>query len=589
MKNNVILLLMVIISLMVFLACTNYDAENDFQVESVDNGRSVRITEYVGAKSKLRIPPKINKLPITYIGENAFRGKNLISVTIPNSVTHIEKNAFRNNQLTNINIPDSVTHIENGAFALNRLINLTIPSSVIYIGDGAFLYNRFTSINIPESVTHIGYFPFAFDQLTNINIPENVRITYYISDNLKVIHPLPGEIENILKEFADFSQGKMQLNIVDPMKANLAGYIEQIGITPQQIQTVEKGIITVYTGIAIEYLEKVDVLPLVVSLEMLEYDITLRIRTLVQAIVPKLGVIIGDNFRDWNDDFRRLQNVYTQAGYQFQMIIPGQNIPESLSALMVLGGVETLDEVCLYQIDHYIQNGGKAFFAVKGIHIDTQAGIEARLLKDKGLLSMLSGYGVTVLPEIAMDKSALTMQYQTRTPSGAVQFRITRYPQWIRVLGENGNPSHPASAHFGGLDLYWASPLYLNSQNGVNTDYLFTSTAEAWSMREPFSTSPENASLFERDANKTMGKKVLGASLTGVFPSWFKGKPKPEQNGGITLPDMPSQSRTTQIIIVGDIDFATSFMNVTGGQHNLDFMIQATNWLCYDDDVIIVR
>ncbi|MDR0291022.1 MAG: GldG family protein [Treponema sp.] len=428
-------------------------------------------------------------------------------------------------------------------------------------------------------------------------IPDQIRITYYLSDKLKSIHPLPGEIEDLLKEYAGFSKGKIQLTVRDPAKAKLTDQVEQLGIMPQQIQTMEEdqsSVMTVYTGIVIEYLDEIDVLPVVFSLETLEYDLTSRIRALVRGSSRLLGVIAADNPMRWNEQYRQLQNAYMQAGYQLRHIAPGQDIPETVPALIVLGGAETLDEAALYQIDRYIQNGGKALFTAKSVDVNTEGSLEARLVDDGGLLNMLSTYGATILPEIAMDRSSLTMQYQTRSPNGAIMMRITRYPQWFRVLGENGNPAHPVSSRFSGLDLYWASPIQLSAPYGVEADYLFTSTPEAWSMREPFLTSPEALYLLERDAAETKGTKILGASLAGIFPSWFADRPKPQREydpelGEEELPDMPLQPKAARILVVGNTEFATSFMNATNGQRNLEFLIQAADWLCNDDDIIGIR
>jgi len=109
-------------------------------------------------------------------------------------------------------------------------------------------------------------------------------------------------------------------------------------------------------------------------------------------------------------------------------------------------------------------------------------------------------------------------------------------------------------------------------------------------MREPFYTSPEMPMMFTKDAADTAGAKILGASLTGVFPSWFRDKPKPEQDDGSELPDMPSEPKPSRLVIAGDTDFATSFMNVTGAQgSNVDFIIKTADWMSNDDDIIGIR
>jgi ABC-type uncharacterized transport system involved in gliding motility auxiliary subunit len=423
-------------------------------------------------------------------------------------------------------------------------------------------------------------------------IPDQVQITYYLSDKLKAMHPLPGEIEDLLREYTAYSRGKIKLTVRDPVKANLVSLMEQVGIMPQQIQTTEQdqaSIMTIYSGVVIEYLGMFDVLPWVFALETLEYDLTSRIRALVQERSRGLGIIAADNPRSWSEEYQYLQSVLAQAGYRFRLINPSEEIADTLPALIVLGGVESLDETALYQIDRYIQNGGKVFFSVKSVFVDKEGGMEARLMYDNGLLEMISSYGVTLLPEIAMDRTALTMQYQTRTPSGSIQIRMARNPQWIRVSRENGNPEHPVGARFGGLDLYWANPLTLYAPRGVTAEYLFTSTPDAWSMREQFLTNPEISYLMERDADETSGQKILGASLTGIFPSWFAGKPKPSGEDMQELPDMPDIPKPARIIVIGETDFLTSFMNVTGAHQNLNFLVQVVDWLSNDDDIIGIR
>jgi hypothetical protein len=86
-----------------------YDAENDFETRYIDGGKAVEITGYKGSKSEVSIPPQIQGLPVTFIGDSAFAGKELTGVTIPDSVTFIWDSAFAGNQLTSITIPSGVT------------------------------------------------------------------------------------------------------------------------------------------------------------------------------------------------------------------------------------------------------------------------------------------------------------------------------------------------------------------------------------------------------------------------------------------------------------------------------------------------
>jgi ABC-type uncharacterized transport system involved in gliding motility auxiliary subunit len=52
---------------------------------------------------------------------------------------------------------------------------------------------------------------------------------------------------------------------------------------------------------------------------------------------------------------------------------------------------------------------------------------------------------------------------------------------------------------------------------------------------------------------------------------------------------MPDAASPSRIIVVGDTDFATNLLGISGASYNLDFLLQAADWLCNDDDIIGIR
>ncbi|MDR0689715.1 MAG: GldG family protein [Spirochaetaceae bacterium] len=426
-------------------------------------------------------------------------------------------------------------------------------------------------------------------------IPDQLRITYYVSDKLSAIHPMPGEIEDLLREYAAYSRGKIRFTRRDPAKTGMVQAVEQMGIQSRQIQSVEQDeatFSTVYTGIVIEYLDQAEVLPWVFSLDTLEYDLSSRIRSMIRETGREVGVLVGDADKQWASDYGYLEQVFTQSGYRVRVLSPGEEISDALPVLLVLGGVEELDEWALYRIDRYIQNGGKVLFALEGVFVDSKNSLEVREKTDGGLLAMISSYGAAVRPEMVLDRSALTLQYQTAAPNGSIQFRIIRYPHWIGVLAENGNAKHPITSGFAGVDLFWASPIDLSPPESVEGEILLSTTPDAWLMTKDFSANPETGYLFEREEPDTRGTKNLAVALSGRFPGWFRDKPKPIREGsGEELPDLPAAARDSRIVVIGDSDLATTLVQMTQGQgiQNLDFMLKTTDWLGSDDDIIGIR
>ena len=409
-------------------------------------------------------------------------------------------------------------------------------------------------------------------------ISDQVTITYFVSDRLALAHPMPSGIADLLREYAAHSRGRIRILQRDPQRADLVRSVEDLGILPWQIQVIENNqpaTATVYSGILIEYLDRAAVIPLVINPYTLEYDLSSRIRALVRNAPRELGVIVGDAANLWHEDFRRLNSALFLAGFNVWLLHPGEPIPDTLPAVFVLGGAEDLDEFHLYFIDRYISGGGNALFAVDGVFVDSRGNLQARPLHDGGLLAMLANYGALVANALALDEAALSLTFHDGT-----QVRSVRYPHWIAVQEQGGNPRHPLTAAFSGLDLYWASPLELFPPPAVTAEILFTSTEAAWLQRDAFITDPASPSFFSDGFPHSSGTKILGAALSGIFPSAFE---------GLSL-FPPVQRRPSRIIVIGDTDFASDIMEVgQSDARNLDFLVRAADWLSGNDDLLDIR
>ncbi|MDR1308255.1 MAG: GldG family protein [Treponema sp.] len=433
-------------------------------------------------------------------------------------------------------------------------------------------------------------------------IGEDLRITYYLSNKLRSLDPAPGEIGDVLREYEERSRGKIRLTVRDP--GSNPQDAERFGLSAQPLQNVEQNEASfsmVYSGIVIEYLDKYEVIPWVFSLDTLEYDVTSRIRALVNGKRRELGVMACEPRKDWNEYYGFMNQALVQSGFSVLQIRPGEEIPDTLPLLMVLGGAEELDEYALYRIDRYIQLGGRVLFAVETVDVDLFETWEARLKNDRGLLAMLSGYGATLGPGLVLDLAALPMPYQNPVTR---QTGNIRYAPWVGVLGEFRNPDHILTSRFSGVDLYWASPITLTlPESGLVTgEALFTSTPQAWLMTRDFRIRPEDNAFFTLEQEETAGEKILAAALEGRFPSWFgeKGKPVPEtgewegdewETAPGELPDMPAAPRDSRIVVVGDSDIGSFLMQYTQRNQslNLNFLLEAAGWLGNDDDIVGIR
>ena len=81
------------------------------------NSGNITITSYQGSSQHVVVPAIINGYPVATIGEGAFQGSSIITVTLPDSIKTIDWFAFSGcTALSEITIPPSVNSVGYGAF-----------------------------------------------------------------------------------------------------------------------------------------------------------------------------------------------------------------------------------------------------------------------------------------------------------------------------------------------------------------------------------------------------------------------------------------------------------------------------------------
>ena len=196
-------------------------------------------------------------------------------------------------------------------------------------------------------------------------IPQEVTITYYVSDRLRNRAVETQQIIDILNEYAAYSRGRINVRIVDPQQAEAVERVEQLGVVPQQIQVIEEdqqSLAVVYTGVVIEYLDDYETLPVVFDPGTVEYRLTSTIRDLVQGEQDVVGVLLGKEGENLENNYGFLANQLSQS-FEVRTIRRGEEIPPEVTVLLVIGG-PGLDEFDLFPVDQYLMSGGSVLFEI---------------------------------------------------------------------------------------------------------------------------------------------------------------------------------------------------------------------------------
>ena len=135
------------------------------------------IEKYLGKDVEVIIPEVIKTFPVVSIGYEAFRGADLESVTIPDSVKVIGNSAFYGcKNLKTVILGKGVETIEYQAFCSSGLESITIPDSVKEISRNVFEFcSELTTFNI-LTIRKIDYGGSIFYRCSNLSDESKAKI-----------------------------------------------------------------------------------------------------------------------------------------------------------------------------------------------------------------------------------------------------------------------------------------------------------------------------------------------------------------------------------------------------------------------------
>ena len=171
----------------------NILSQEDQTVEVTYTGKSIWDNEYNG---EITIPEIVIQNNVSYrviaIGEYAFYGGNITSISLPDKIETLKKCAFYgNSSLTDIKLPANLISIEESAFDRTGLTSLSLPPSIKYIAS-AFYMTNISKIFINNLETWLGIeyyntpangaFYGRYDLYVNNEILQNVTIPEGVSE-----------------------------------------------------------------------------------------------------------------------------------------------------------------------------------------------------------------------------------------------------------------------------------------------------------------------------------------------------------------------------------------------------------------------
>ncbi len=420
------------------------------------------------------------------------------------------------------------------------------------------------------------------------NIDDIVNIHLYFSKNLpSYLSNLETQIKDILEEYQAYSKNHLSIRYFDPADdPDMKQKVQRLGIPELQLRVFEKDQAQVrraYMGISIQYGDKSEVIPMVKSVDNLEYDLTSAILKVTDPEQRIIGWTAPHTRDEGASGFSQIQKMLDKE-YMVRNLEPGKldTVAKNIKAL-VIDGNQALNERAKYAIDQYIMNGGKTVFLVDGVKLAEGSLNASETTQDA--LSLLKHYGFDIPSKLVLDAS----KAQAAFNSGFMRFSLP-YPFWPRIRAENFNKNNPTVSQLESMVMPWTSPLLIlpGFKDRYNIETLFTTSERSWTVSAPFDLSPQQRFDVNPD---DLEKHTLALDVKGKFSSYFDGKPVPpktQQTGASTEEKAVLESPETEMIIISN----TRFINNQFSQmfpENTIFIQNILDSLVIGDKLIGIR
>ncbi len=395
-----------------------------------------------------------------------------------------------------------------------------------------------------------------------------VNIKVYFSKNLPTQYiNLPQEVGDLLDEYANYSGGKIKTEFIDPASdTEFKQKLMVMGIPELQFNVLEKDkyqVVNGYLGMAIQYGDKTEAIPVVEDTRNLEYQITLAIKKVTDKEKAVVGYVTDSGTLKPESEitfaYKKLNEMYEVR--QINLTIE-EEIPAEVRTLIIVGPKEKFEEKALKEIDKFLMQGGSLLVLQDGVKVGE--GLIASE-NETGLEAVLEKYGVKLNHNLVLDLSSGIASFN----QGFVTFS-TNYPFWPKVIKSGFDKDSTAVAKLESVTMPWPSSLEILSDKvgaGNKVSYLAKTTANSWTQESNFDLSPQQSFTF---ANK--GEKTLAVSVFGKFQSAY--------GGGST--------DSGRLIVAGDSDFLSDGF-ARQAPDNIILFQNLVDSLSLDEDLISIR
>lgn len=410
-----------------------------------------------------------------------------------------------------------------------------------------------------------------------------ITIKLFVSRELPPeIALLRRDIDDLLRDFRSAGGGRVRVVESDPASdPDVASEAQSLGIPPVQFNVVGQAELKVkegYLGLAVQYADETETIPLVQRTDDLEYRLASFIRSLTRESDPVVGLVEEQGMdQRQGGGFNYLRR---QLGdmYQVRTINLERDtlFPTEISALILAGSPMTAPDSVIEKVQGYLQAGGSALVMASGMQMSPEANQPFAAPMPVAWNRILERYGVSIKGDMVYD---LASNEQASIPGSVPGFRLfVSYPFWLRALStRRAAVNQDVESAF----MPWTSQVDTSrAVPGTVTPLFVTSEAGGVEEGQAF-IAPQRNDYPTGD----LAPRLVGVMVNPLAAEVAAEGDEEDQNGDrVKAEDLPPG----RIVVIGNGEFARDAW-VGNATRNLVFVLNAVDWLAQDEGLIAIR
>jgi ABC-type uncharacterized transport system involved in gliding motility auxiliary subunit/ABC-type transport system involved in multi-copper enzyme maturation permease subunit len=373
---------------------------------------------------------------------------------------------------------------------------------------------------------------------------------------------LQRDVEDLLRDLRSAGRGNVRVVTLDPAGDSAAlREARTAGIPPIQFNVVGEAQLQIregYMGLAIQYADRREAIPVIQRTDDLEYRIASAIRAMTRPSRLVVGMVI-----DPMDEMvrqRSWRGVREELGKQYEvrtLSLADDSVPgPDIAALVLAGAPDSLPADQHVRLAAFLERGGGLLIMAGGMSIDPQQPYFA-MPRPVVWNDLLQPYGVRIRSDLVYDLLA------NESVSMPTQFGrlLTRYPLWVRAASTGASV---VNQELQSLFLPWTSSLdTAGAASGTVTPLAVSSQAAGAS---------EEQTLL--DPQQQFGREGLAPRVLALLVNPLAGTDSAGPRG--------------RLVVVGNDEFATD-RHLRSAPENAVFVLNAVDWLAQDEALIAIR